>query len=255
MKIKKLFHWLYAILMLLPVFYIGGRVLYTIFNKNAKDSYSQGVQYKYETNEVNSFIDIHENNIYKVTINTLPSDNGNYPICNAKAIYNYQYTYTECTSVVTTNSYLIIRVYNNMLYVQNIDYFGVLSSIQLTNVTLPYSFDVVIYSITENTFNSNLFSISNYNELVFDNTNAYLDNAFEYSVNQLNEVPLFSWAQTSFLNQPFTYISGLFGIAASNPINTMLSYWLSISIIWLVFDLVMYVPLLVHRWIDKGGID
>lgn len=35
----------------------------------------------------------------------------------------------------------------------------------------------------------------------------------------------------------------------------LLSYWTSVSIIWLIFDVIMYVPLLVHRWIDKAKIE
>ena len=123
MKISKLFHWLYAIIMLLPVFYIASRCLYVIFNKNA---------------------------------------------------------------VVTT---------------------GV------------------------------------------------IDNVFIDSVNNINTITLFSWATNTFINAPFEYITDLFGIASNSPINTLLSYWLSISLIWLVFDLLMYVPLLVHRWLDKGIIE
>ena len=40
MKISKLFHWLYAILMLLPAFAIGVTCAYAIFNKNAYQSYA-----------------------------------------------------------------------------------------------------------------------------------------------------------------------------------------------------------------------
>lgn len=78
---------------------------------------------------------------------------------------------------------------------------------------------------------------------------------FIESVHNLNSETLFSWASTSFLVAPFSYIADLFGIASTNPIITMMSYWLSISIIWLVFDLIMYIPLLVHRWLDKGVLE
>lgn len=84
--------------------------------------------------------------------------------------------------------------------------------------------------------------------------NGALDNVFIDSVNNINTIPLFSWASTSFINQPISYISSLFGVASTSPIITLLSYWLSISIIWLVFDIIMYVPLLAHRWLDKGAI-
>lgn len=97
-----------------------------------------------------------------------------------------------------------------------------------------------------------LFVIFNKNAVV---SSGQIDNVFIDSLNNINSISVFSWATNTFLNAPFEYISDLFGIAASNPINTLLSYWLSISIIWLVFDLIMYMPLLVHRWLDKGGID
>lgn len=82
-----------------------------------------------------------------------------------------------------------------------------------------------------------------------------LEDIFIDSVNNINSVGLFSWAQNSFLVTPFAYISNLFGVPAGSPLLTFLSYWLSVSIIWLVFDLIMYVPLLAHRWIDKGMIE
>ena len=82
-----------------------------------------------------------------------------------------------------------------------------------------------------------------------------LEDIFIDSVNNINTLPLFSWAKNSFLCQPFTYITNLFSMDSTNPIITLLSYWLNISIIWLVFDIVVYVPLLVHRWLDKGIIE
>ena len=82
-----------------------------------------------------------------------------------------------------------------------------------------------------------------------------LIDTFSVSVNEINTNSIFSWAKTSFLVEPFQYIGDLFGVPHDSPILTLLSYWLDISIIWLVFDLVMYIPLLVHRWLDKGIID
>lgn len=82
-----------------------------------------------------------------------------------------------------------------------------------------------------------------------------LDTMFIDSVNNLNTELLFSWATNSFLNAPILYITDLFGIPQTSPIITLLSYWLSISILWLVYDVIMYVPLLTHRWLDKGIIE
>lgn len=52
-------------------------------------------------------------------------------------------------------------------------------------------------------------------------------------------------------------IQDMFGLhsAMNFTICNLLSYWTCISIIWLVFDVFMYVPLLVHRWIDKAKLE
>ena len=90
-----------------------------------------------------------------------------------------------------------------------------------------------------------------------DNATASFDliDTFIESVNSINTESIFSWASTSFLVVPFQYIGDLFGLPTNSPILTLLSYWLDISIMWLVFDVIMYVPLLVHRWLDKGIIE
>lgn len=58
----------------------------------------------------------------------------------------------------------------------------------------------------------------------------------------------------------FTFlISTMFGISVVGGIGEvilyLLTYWLCISLIWLVYDVIMYVPLMIHRWLDKGVID
>lgn len=64
-----------------------------------------------------------------------------------------------------------------------------------------------------------------------------------------------------FANSPMTdvygYITALFFDSGNinNLVIMLLNYWTSISIIYLVFDLFMYIPLLVHRWLDKGIIE
>ena len=288
MKISKLFHWLYAVLMLLPVAFIGVRCGYVMFNKNAKDSYSGSttyeINYKYQSNEVNSINDLIDGNVYTLNIDYFTS----VPIQIATSvdvnhIINFNNIYLDFNtsepdevffeSPITNldmDSYIVFNfdqgTYNfESLYIcipNDISYL-----FQLFDDISSFSFNLDFIYISEDfsqdlkdlCFNTNLFhitkSINSYIQSVNIDTSGTLDNVFTYSVNQLNEVPLFSWAQTSFLIEPFSYITGLFGLANTSPINTLLSYWLSISIIWLVFDLVMYLPLLVHRWLDKGVLE
>ena len=99
-----------------------------------------------------------------------------------------------------------------------------------------------------------LFAIFNKN--AFESMgNVDILNIFYYSLDQIHDNVMFSWCNTSFLVTPIAYITDLFGMPSTSPIITMLSYWLNISIIWLVFDLIMYIPLLVHRWLDKGVLE
>ena len=66
MKISKLFHWLYACLMFLPIMVFLPSILYYGFNKEAIVPQVVDIQYnyKYQTNEVNSVNDLVNGNIY-----------------------------------------------------------------------------------------------------------------------------------------------------------------------------------------------
>lgn len=52
------------------------------------------------------------------------------------------------------------------------------------------------------------------------------------------------------INTLFGWTSDYLSIAISN----LLTYWTLTSIIYLIFDVIMYIPLLVHKWIDKARI-
>lgn len=70
------------------------------------------------------------------------------------------------------------------------------------------------------------------------------------------QFPTFSLLSTT-IGGVFDYlIIDVFGFGGdlTDLISNMLTYWCSVSIIWLVFDLLMYVPLLFHSYIDKGAI-
>ena len=100
-----------------------------------------------------------------------------------------------------------------------------------------------------------LFVILNENAYQMLDQNTTFNDVFYLAVDNVHSSILFSWCNSSFLTQPIIYITDLFGMPSNSPIITYLSYWLNISIIWLVFDVIMYVPLLVHRWLDKGVIE
>lgn len=69
----------------------------------------------------------------------------------------------------------------------------------------------------------------------------------------------FDFGASSSVSSVYNYlIYEVFGFGSTlivENIITLLTYWTCISIIWLVFDVFMYVPLLVHRWIDKAKLE
>lgn len=242
MKISKLFHWLYAVLMLLPVFAIGVTCAYAIFNKNAYKSYAG------ET--------LNQSEYKNISVNDMEIGKDYYLILPNSQTYTKQQENTQFNvSNVTLNNELKdinqLRFYVNInsttLTIQGI---GNNSFIIQSNQTHTLKF-------TFNGSNNNYYD-NEINTILYQKTyvqSTYISEVFYYSIDKVQQSPLFNWAYDSFLGAPIVYITGLFGVP-NNHISVMLmSYWLAISVIWLVFDMVMYVPLLVHRWIDKGVLE
>lgn len=237
--------------MLLPIFAIGVTCGYAMFNKNAYLSYANGNVNNTKYVEVN-VLENDTNYVYKQdSLLTNPFDRDYiFKVENIKNYYlpnmssNLQY-YIENNLVdnfrlsnYNGNPLLNFRNANN----ENIQNF------QLQNSLLNFEFTLITVDVQP----INYYSLFKQIELINPNT---IDNVFYYSVDKVTQSPLFSWAYDSFLSAPFVYILDLFGVPSTHVMVELLSYWLSVSIIWLVFDLIMYVPLLMHRWIDKGVLE
>lgn len=72
-----------------------------------------------------------------------------------------------------------------------------------------------------------------------------------------DDMPLFDGVSLTVQNVYQYLVYDVFGIDGDMiyVVRDLLTYWTCISIIWLIFDVLMYVPLLVHRWIDKAKIE
>lgn len=254
MKISKLFHWLYAVLMFLPVFAIGTTCLINTFNMSAKEE--SEVVYKYETNEVNSSEDLIEGNIYKFNLNNIDfPTTTNYAKVEYLQIETLSSSATSNQNLFNTSYYSQIGFFNyngtTRIYFLNNSSNGNIfyNTSNIINIDIVYNDTLLINNITYNNF-------SKCENLPIESVNSKnISNTFYKAIEQVENSTLFNWAYDSFLVVPFTSIFTLFGVPTNSVIMLMLSYWLSISLIWLVFDLVMYLPNLVHSWIDKGGIE
>lgn len=91
-----------------------------------------------------------------------------------------------------------------------------------------------------------------------ENFNTFTQNVVNSFCNVLNMVmtnSLFAWVSGSIVYTPFSYISNVFNMSVNSPIIALLSYFLVITIVYIVFDILVYIPNLFHRMIDGGSIE
>ena len=278
MKISKLFHWLYAFLMFLPIVLFIPNAFYYGFNEHATNSETTTINYKYQSNEVNSLDDLVEGNIYHFEIdnNTLDSifdmAEGSYFSSTFININNYDFINYDLelddflgasyeNNGIISVGFNITDYYDATLLFYltengNNDYFVALNLGQLTD-EFSLQGDFILNDINVERLNINPFSYTVYNviESVEINTDDTISNKMYQAWQSTWDLPLLQWTHTSFVAQPFTYITGLFGVPSDSSFNYVFAYFVSISICWLVFDLIMYVPNLAHRWLDKGALE
>ena len=58
---------------------------------------------------------------------------------------------------------------------------------------------------------------------------------------------IYSWIQNTFFNANAPLVFTIF--------YQWFAYWLFVSLCWLVFDVLIYVPMVAHRWLDKGALE
>ena len=255
-KISKLFHLLYATLLLAPVFAVGVTCAQTAFTGNGFVAEPQNV---YIENTSAAGNDIKADTWY---------------ICDTtKASLNWgDITFKLCDFVLWEDS-----INQKPIYIRNIDtvYFNFSSDFNSMIVGLEswnpsinttFVFDgmpLVAFrykdtkEITSGNFNLPLKA----DTTLFDKAipiigeeKGYQD-VFYTSVDKVGQSPFFNWAEKSFIGEGFRYMGNIFGMPTDNPFYTFTCYWCAISILWLIFDVVMYVPKLAHRWLDKGAIE
>lgn len=273
MKISKLFHWLYAFLMFLPIVLFIPNAFYYGFNEHATNSETTTINYKYQSNEVNDIdTDLVQYNIYY------------FDKLNFTATSDYSMDFNIITTEIflyTSNNNSIEEIYvseydcnvDNFINVISDDYSIYLyfsnsngySFISLENASLDLrnciiqvnnvSALVTWYNYFGGLGNFPKYTDYNVIENVEINTNDAISNKMYQAWQSTWNLPLLQWTHTSFVAQPFTYITGLFGVPSDSTFNYIFAYFVSISICWLVFDLIMYVPNLAHRWLDKGALE
>lgn len=244
MKISKLFHWLYAFLMFLPVTFLLPSLLYFGFNDNATaQEYTKEETFVYETNEVNSVDDLIVGHVYTITR-------------VENQAFNFGYSFFNRISGDRYGPYTNSANKTGLFTSVGVSHLSVVTSPTSIYTYLNYEVDFVLTDIIDAT---DIGGVSSCTRTYTYNKDVTYTMGITESINQsildTFDLPMFSWTSDNFIIAPFNYITNLFGLPRGNVVNKYLDYWLSISIIYLCFDVIMYVPLLVHRWLDKGIVE
>ena len=271
LKISRLFHWLYATLMFLPILMFIPSCLYYSFNEHAANTETTTINYKYQSNEVNSLDDLVVGNIYQFNSNneTIDSILDLDGYCCFKLLSNLSISsrYFIGDEVLSTFNYFSEDTILSLTYDINYKSInGYFSFSQYDDLDPSYSYSyaseftssciIQLYDF-DNLSDYSIFAYTDYNEIesVTVNTDDTITQKVARAWESTWNLPVFSWTQNSFITAPFSYITALFGLGSDNSINYLFTYFASISICWLVFDLIMYVPNLAHRWLDRSAIE
>lgn len=239
--VKSLFNIIYATIILLPMFSVFGRLIYTQSNPNAKDSYSSLQSLKYDLQDTT---DIFSGSMYffKTDNNLNQQISLDYVnISSINALYG---------SISIPSSPYRFRIYyngNNSAYSLQIDGDSTLYTTigNLSNIN-NFQFNFIASTDSTNSYPNNLL-FYNFSE------QQKLDNAFEYSLseftkdNNLGGIDLFGWFTNMFLNQ-----SNQKNALYLNFINWYMNYTLLVSAGYLIFLALIWFINYVRKILDKS---
>lgn len=235
---------IYGFLLFMPLLAIGITCGYAIFNKNAYKSYSNfNVA---EENYVNvTDYTLEEGRTYKFISNNLHTNeiHSGYIFC--QNVRNLECTRDLSQYDLSTITGFRLYTYNNNTILQ---FVATPSIVDITFNThyLTFDFDFMSYSQvnTSNSFSYYFDNMIYENEIV--NVTNTLDNVFYYSIDKVKESPLFNWANNTGTYNVLENTCNTLGITTTF-IPMLLSYWLMISLMYLLYDIALLIVHMAHN--------
>lgn len=267
-KKKNLLNVLYAVLIALPLFSILGRVLYTQWNQNAKDSYSGNNTFtyyeKYEgaapSNAINNESDIVLGNYYFIDgiyVSQLSNDaylsleytnDSSFELYDTPSVSTPHSDYLKDIVKITIN--LEKDYYSIFYWVDENNYISFQGSagyVEGTFIFKGYD-DINDFCVNGNITISTL-QITTYTEV--SQTSSSLDNAFDYSISQfVNEndfgkLNFFTWFSDLFLSN--NSVNNLY----IHFVNWYLNYTLYVSLGYILWLVLMWFVSFIRRLLEK----
>lgn len=233
---------IYGFLLFMPLLAISVTCAYAIFNKNAYQSYSDNLGLTLTQQNDNTFI---VNNTYQFKYKTGNSITQYSPIISYSEINIDWSDYSNYTNEQVDAFRFYPETTGQASYIQlfyNGSLVGTTRSVwgtKLVELTIVYS---SILSPQNAQPNYNLYNYT-YNKQT-------LDNVFYYSINKVQESPLFNWAKQTSLYTVLNETCETLGIKTTF-IPLLLTYWLLISLMYLLYDIALLVVHMAHNKIHE----
>lgn len=247
---------IYGFLLFMPLLAIITTCLYAIFNKNAYQSYS-GLNENTESNIiVNTTNDFDYTKTYYIGNSRLTENNtggekstGYFLLDNVEVIQNNT---SYSNDLVEQFERIYFYLANNSGNIYANFYIG--NTAYSLNTNNTFLFKVNIRGITgnETTINNLNWTLSHSNSLYYIDyyTIQQIDNVFYYAVDKVEESNLFNWATNSII---YTGISNTCTqLSITNTfIPLLLAYWLIISVIYILYDIILMILIILHNKIHQ----
>lgn len=224
---------IYGFLLFLPLMAIGVTCAYAIFNKNAYQSkqylgvtnaltITNSNQFVENTEYVIEYVDngITSNSlVYSFSKSTIPYDELNLPNLNYNGF-----------QIIGEHGMIFANEENQFIYRNNI--WG----------NELKSFTAILTSFTS--------PVTNFKIVKYTYSSYTLDNVLYYSIDKLQESNLFNWAQDSIIYTGMTEFTTSLSIT-NTFIPLLLTYWLIISLVYFIYDIVLIIFNVLHRKIHE----
>ena len=234
-------------------FTVNGNVATIVCNKS-----SGGIYY-------GQSLTLYENHQYLVKVDIASTNNDNVDIAinsthsNNNTTNEFQTFLVSYYATADNTANGIVQITSRsqtILYVQRCMFFDLTQMYGIGNEPTGYEFNL--------TFNANYYQYTTSEEMVIENyeTITYNDtdimSQFIYSEYNFMDkyLPMYKYQPYQGIYQ---WIQNTFFSGSAPLVFTIFyqwfAYWLFVSLCWLIFDVLMYVPLVVHRWLDKGALE
>lgn len=234
---------IYGFLLFMPLLAIGVTCAYAIFNKNAYHSYYG------ETINESKNIYLENNSQLISNKNTLYMENNYFLGTERSGTITYQNVSLKSGNFANnTPENIAIILSSNRLYLYRGTSITFYDDNNNTSFLMSTINGVILEFVNiQSTPNSNIAPAFYYIQY---NDNSFVSEVFYYSIDKVQESPLFNWAEDSAIYTGMTKTCNALNITTPF-IPLLLTYWLIISVIYILYDIILVILHIFHKKIHQ----